>query len=61
MSTQQRRWAGGFSQAVIEDFRAHHAQITQGIFPGVRFCFSRGAGREGPPSAHPARRLARTF
>ena len=32
-ATRPRSW-GGFNQGVVEDFRAHHGQITKGPFTG---------------------------
>jgi deazaflavin-dependent oxidoreductase (nitroreductase family) len=44
------RPAGGFNDGVIEDFRAHHGQITKGLFTGrsLLLLTTRGAktGRE---------------
>ena len=34
VSAERPRPAGGFNEAVIEDFRTHHGQITKGPFAG---------------------------
>src|SRR6266576_6578083 len=50
VSAERPRPRGGFNEAVIEDFRTHHGQITKGPFTGrsLLLLTTRGAksGRE---------------
>lgn len=46
MSEQPRRLFGGFNERLIDDFRAHHGQITSGPFTGRSLLLLTTRGRK---------------
>src|SRR2546428_8743763 len=46
MSEERRSGWRGFNQSVIEDFRAHHGQVTHGPFKGLSLLLLTTRGRK---------------